>query len=249
MLEAVCYNHSGMMQLNKSLFAVAAMVVDVLTFAVSQSLLPQLIQMMSAPDGINALLVAGTFFLFAGGVFSIRRLKSSPQGVEIWLTRGQRSALALFFAFVLSLTLAWQLGFFESASQVDTTQMGEGGAASYFVFGPGAWLAFSLLYVLVFAFKVEPVIVYGRAGYWLAALFGLVATAAMLLVMVAQATVIATTIGAFWWAFTAFTVLAVLFLPPRLLYLSRVTGLQSPAAYGAVITLLLLLVLFASQMV
>lgn len=232
----------------KFLFALAAIAIDVLTLIAAMTILPSLTRMMTTPNGVNALMVAGVFFFFAGGIFIIRRMKIAPDGAAEWLTRGQRSVLALFFASMLSTTLAWQLGFFRSVFQVDTTQMGEGGSASYFLFGPGAWLAFSLLYVLVFAFTVEPRIEYGGKWYWPAAILGLVATALMLLVLVAQANVIAAIIDALWWGVIAFAVLVVLFLPPRLLYLSRVMGLRSPPSYAATVSALILLAILAAQM-
>ncbi|MCA9865691.1 MAG: hypothetical protein KIS95_06415 [Anaerolineae bacterium] len=231
-------------------YGVLALGVDAATFFVAWLVLPELVSRLQQPDGWNALLVSGVFVFFVAGVFLLRRLKATPQGRPEWLSRGARAALALFFAFVLSLMLAWQLGFFASAFEADTTQMGEGGAASYFVFGPGAWLAFSLIYVLVFAFRVEPALDEGKTGYWIAALLGLATAGGMTLVMAAQAHVIGLALGGgWWWSVFAFVVLALLFLPVRLLYLSRTTGLRSPVAGAAVVGLgVVLLVLVARQM-
>lgn len=237
-----------MKQSNYFAYGLLALGIDAVTLIVAQILLPRLVPRMQAPDGWNALWVSGAFLLFVIGVFSIRRMKATTAGAPEWLTRGQRSALALAFAFFLSLALAWQLGFFASASQVDTTQMGEGGAASYFVFGPGAWLAFSLIYVLVFAFRVEPSIEEGRGAYWGAALFGLAAAAVMLLVLTAQANVVAQALGGGWlWNVLTFVVLTLLFLPVRQLYLSRTTGLRAPAGYAATAGLVLLIAVLAAQ--
>lgn len=228
--------------------ALMALLVDVVTLLVSPLFLPRLTSIMADIGGLSALLMGGMFLLFVVGVFLIRRLTPTPSGSAEWLTRNRRAGLALFFAFVISLALAWQLGFFASAAQVDTTQMGEGGAASYFVYGPGAWLAFSLLYVLVFAFRVTPGINFGW-GYIATALFGLTAANGMLVVLVAQGQVILTAAGGGWgWAIPAFLVLALMFGPPRLLYLSRTTGLASRAAYGVIAAFLLLLGVFAAQM-
>jgi len=237
-----------MKQSNNFVYGLLALAVDGVTLIVAQFLLPRLIPRMQTPDGWNALWVSGAFLMFVIGVFFIRRMRATTAGAPDWLTRGQRSALALAFAFFLSLALAWQLGFFASASQVDTTQMGEGGAASYFVFGPGAWLAFSLIYVLVFAFRVEPSIDEGSGAYWGAALFGLAAAAVMLLVLTAQANVVAQSLGGGWlWTVLAFAVLALLFLPVRQLYLSRTTGLRAPVGYAATASLVLLLAVLVAQ--
>lgn len=230
-----------MIQRNSSHFGVLAMLVDVATLITLRLVLPGLATRFSSLSGWNALIVSGVFLLFAAGVFLFRRLKATSSGSTEWLSRGARTALALSFALVISLALAWQLGFFASSSQVDTTQMGEGGAASYFVFGPGAWLAFSLIYVLVLAFNVDPVIEPDRPGYLIAGLIGLLASAAMLIVFAAQAQVIQMQLEGLWWPVLTFLILALLFLPPRLLYLSRTTGVRSPLAYGVVAVLLLLL--------
>lgn len=243
----VCYNPMDMKQTTPLYFAALAIIIDALTLVAAREFVPRGVTAMSTPAGMNALIITVIFLLFAIGVYLIRRLNATSWGTSEWLTRGRRSALALTFAFFLSLTLAWQLGFFESAPQVDTTQMGEGASASYFVFGPGAWLAFSLLYVLVFAFNVEPSVDFGP-GYWVVAAIGLAFSATMLLVMVAQAQAMALAIGAAWWGIIAFVVLTLLFLPPRMLYLSRTMSLRSPPAYAAMATLVLVLAVFAVQM-
>ena len=84
------------------------------------------------------------------------RLRPMDGGDGEWAQRNWRVALAVAFAAIMSLAIAWQLGFFRSGLQVDTRDLGEGGSASYFVFGPGAWLGFSALYVLVLGFTVRP---------------------------------------------------------------------------------------------
>jgi hypothetical protein len=132
---------------------------------------------------------------------------------------------------------------------VDTTQLGEGGSASYFVFGPGAWLAFSLLYVLVFAFRVTPRIDYGGAGYFLAALIGLVATNGMLLVLGAQGSAILDMVNAGWvWVMPVLLLLVALFLPPRLLFMTRALGLQSPPNFVLLAVFLVVLGIYATMM-
>lgn len=236
-----------MKQSNPLAFGLLAVGADAATLISALLFLPQLVSRMREPGGWNALLVSGAFLLFITGVFLIRRMRATAAGTEEWLTRGRRSTLALIFAFFFSLALAWQLGFFASAFQVDTTQMGEGGASSYFVYGPGAWLAFSLAYVLVFAFGVEPRIEEGSGGYWAAAVFGLATAAVMLLVLAAHGRVLAQEFGGGWlWAAITFIVLALLFMPARLLYLSRTTGLRTAAGYVALAGLAVLLAILVA---
>lgn len=239
-----------MKQIGYLYLALLAFVVDVVAFAATTLVLPALTPVMQQKGGMSALILGGAFLLFVAGVYVFRKLAPTPHGDATWLSRGRRAALALLFAFVISTGLAWQLGFFDSGLVLDTRQMGEGGAMSYFVFGPGAWLAFSLLYVLVFAFNVNPSIEYGDVGYGLAALFGLVATDVMLTVFVAQGRAILLETGApWWWVLPALLLLILLFGPPRLLYISRTIGLRSPPAYIVVALFLLVLGIYATQMI
>lgn len=239
-----------MKQVNYLYLAFLAFVVDTVAFVATQFVLPWLVPIMQEPGGTSALIASGAFLLFVSGVFVFRKMKATPSGITEWLSRGRRVGLALLFAITASLLLAWQLGFFASSALADTTQMGEGGSASYFVFGPGAWLAFSLLYVLVFAFNVTPTLDYPGIRYGVAALFGLVATDVMLTVFVAQMRAILLETGAaWWWTFVGFLLLVLLFGPPRLLYVSRALGLRSPMAYAVIVFFLLILGVFATQMI
>jgi hypothetical protein len=223
--------------------------IDAATFTAAVLVMPALAARLQTSSGTNALLIAVAFLIFCAGVYAFRLMKPSPAGSERWLSRGVAGVLALFFAFVISLAIAWQLGFFASMGLVDTTQLGEGGSASYFVFGPGAWLAFSLLYVLVFAFRVTPRIDYGGVGYFIAALIGLVAANGMLLVLGAQGSAILDTANAGWaWVIPILLLLVALFLPPRLLFMTRVLGLQSPPNFVLLAVFLVVLGVYAAQM-
>jgi hypothetical protein len=239
-----------MKSINYLFLALLAFVVDAVAFATVALLLPRFVLILREPGGLGALLVIGAFLLFVAGVFVARRMKPTPSGREEVLSRPWRVGLALLFALVGSLAMARQMGFFASGPVVDTTQIGEGGSMSYFVFGPGAWLALSLLYVLVLAFNVTPAIENTGVGYGAAALFGLATADAMLTVFVAQGRVILAEIGAGWvWILPAFVLLLLMFGPPRLLYVSRTLGLREPMAYGVIAVFLLLLGICATVMV
>lgn len=208
--------------------AIPALLADVPGIAGLFVLFPSLAITLSQPSGVNALLLSGGFLLFCLGVFWLRRLQPANGGGE-WAGRNWRIVLAVVFALVMSLAIAWQLGFFRSGLQVDTRDLGEGGSASYFVFGPGAWLGFSALYVLVLGFTVRPSVAAG-SGRWMAvATLGLLAVNVMLLILSAQSRV---------WVGTAtlslpalYAALLLLFLPPRLVYIARGPGFPSPAGY------------------
>ena len=192
-------------------------------------LFPPLAERLDEPGGLNALLLSAGFIVFCLGVFRLRRLRVMGGGEEEWAARNWRVALAVLFALVMSLAIAWQLGFFRSGLQVDTRDLGEGGSASYFVFGPGAWLGFSALYVLVLGFTVQPSVAPGSRRWGVTATLGLLATNAMLLLLSAQARVFAG--EAALWLPLLYAGLLLLFLPPRLVYIARGPGFPSPAGY------------------
>jgi len=192
-------------------------------------LFPPLATRFREPGGLNALLLSGGFVVFCVGVFWLRRLRPIDGGDSEWAQRNWRVALAIAFAAVMSLVIAWQLGFFRSGLQVDTRELGEGGSASYFVFGPGAWLGFSALYVLVLGFTVRPSIAPGSGRWTAAAALSLLAANLMLLLLSAQAQPL---VGeAALWLPLLFAGLLLLFLPPRLVYIARGPGFPSPAGY------------------
>jgi hypothetical protein len=206
-----------------------ALLADVAGLIAMFVLFPPLAERLTEPGGLNALLLSGGFVVFCLGVFWLRRLRPVGDDDGEWAARHWRMALAVLFALVMSLAIAWQLGFFRSGLQVDTRELGEGGSASYFVFGPGAWLGFSALYVLVLGFTVRPSVEPGSGRWSVAATLGLLAANAMLLLLSAQAR--AFTGEAALWLPLLYAGLLLLFLPPRLVYIARGPGFPSPAGY------------------
>ena len=206
-----------------------ALLADLVGLLAMFILFPPLAERLNEPGGLNALLLSGGFVLFCLGVFWLRRLRSVGRGDGEWAARNWRVALAILFALVMSLAIAWQLGFFQSGLQVDTRDLGEGGSASYFVFGPGAWLGFSALYVLVLGFTVRPSVEAGSGRWGAAATLGLLAANAMLLLLGAQARAFAGATAL--WLPLLYAGLLLLFLPPRLVYIARGPGFPSPAGY------------------
>ena len=83
-------------------------------------LFPPLAERLGTPGGVNALLLSGGFVVFCAGVFWLRRLRPMDGGEGEWAPRNWRVGLAIAFAAVMSLAIAWQLGFFRSGLQVDT---------------------------------------------------------------------------------------------------------------------------------
>jgi len=206
-----------------------ALVADVAGLIAMFVWFPPLAERLEEPGGLNALLLSGGFIVFCLGVFWLRRLRPAEGGDGEWAARNWRVALAVLFALVMSLAIAWQLGFFRSGLQVDTRDLGEGGSASYFVFGPGAWLGFAALYILVLGFTVRPSVEPGSGRWSAVATLGLLAANGMLLLLSAQAQAL---VGqAALWLPLLYAGLLLLFLPPRLVYIARGPGFPSPAGY------------------
>ncbi len=216
-------------QRSLSIAILPALLADAAGLVAMFVLFPLLAARLGEPSGINALLLSGGFIVFCLGVYWLRRLRPMGSDDGEWAQRNWRVALAIAFAAAMSLAIAWQLGFFRSGLQVDTRDLGEGGSASYFVFGPGAWLGFSALYVLVLGFTVQPSIAPDSKRWMATAALGLLAANLMLLLLSAQLRAIAG--EAAWWLPLIFAGLLLLFLPPRLVYIARGPGFPSPAGY------------------
>lgn len=228
-------------QHNKINLAYIASAVDVVSAAAVLFLMNGLTRRLSQPSGVNALLLAAVFGLFCLGVILVRRLATPYSDAPERLSRNLRTVLALFFALMFSLCLAWQLGFFASSRLVDTRELGEGGSAIYFVFAPGAWLGISLLYVLALAFNVSPTVVPGARRAAAYALAGVLTANVMLIVMAAQLHAVLSPFPGGPASLLIGLLLAVLFLPPRLLLIERANGLRSPTGRRSLIGFVLLI--------
>lgn len=221
--------------------AILAVVVDGATILVASVLLPDLTSRLAAPSGLNTLLLSVVYVLFALGVYLVRRLEVMPDGAASWASPRVRGVLAVLFGLVLTTAVAWQLGFFSAVEAIDMDQIGEGPSSAFFVFAPGAWLGFSMLYILVLAFPVTPTVPYTSARYTLFSLYSLVMTNVMLVVLAVQAGVMLPEGSSWTWAVPAAIGLILLLGPPRLFYASRTNGLGSRAGQLALATFLALI--------
>lgn len=219
-----------------SIAVIPVVMADALIIIALFLIFPALSERFNDPTGSNALLLSLNFLLVCIAVFWLRRLIPQANGDEEWLSRGWRAGLAVFFALTMSLAIAWQLGFFESGLVVDTRDLGEGGSAAYFVFAPGAWLGFAMIYVLVMAFNVTPRIETTNPGRAIGAFLSLLVINSMILLLAAQARVLFQG-WSFLWLPILFTWFLGLFAPPRLLYAAREAGKGSPPTYLLLATL------------
>jgi hypothetical protein len=191
---------------------------DGLALILSFSLLPPLANRFATPSGLNALLIFTSYLLFCTGVFLLRKLYSKPDRSDrpVRFSRRIFMILAIFFGIGMMLFLSQQLGYLDLIF-TDPYSLGEGQAAAFFVFAPGAWLAVSLLYIPVLAFTVTPTVAPNSGRYTLHALFGLLAVNGMLLLAASQLRTFASGGGVAWFV-SSLLLLTIWFGPPRWLY-------------------------------
>ena len=202
---------------------------------------------LQTPSGMNSLVLGILYSFLCVGVYMIRKLESSTipsrwQPPEWLLNIKVRRVLALLFGLMLMTMLAFQLGYFATALDLRTLTMDEGNSSAFFVFAPGAWLGFSMLYILVSAFPVNANIETSNGKYVFVAVLGLLLVQGMLLFTVIQIQTLLWLVGAnmrFLLVFLSVIILLIAFVPPRVLYQKRV-----PYLPGWVSLFLLLLVSF-----
>ncbi|MFO7679739.1 MAG: hypothetical protein R6X34_06780 [Chloroflexota bacterium] len=204
-------------------------VVDGLTILVLLWQLPTAVSRLSVISGTNAALLTAVFLLMCAGVFLVRKLEARPGGGRLTvplLFQDPRLHLlsAVAFALLFVTMLASQFGYFNAIFEADTLTLGEGEASALFVFAPGAWLALAFVYVIFLALKVTPTIGVENGRYpWLASL-ALLFINLMLIVMTAQLAVwvqLAGMTGDWFLGLIIFGLLALLFGPPRWIYLTK----------------------------
>lgn len=185
-------------------------------------------------SGLNVVWLGSAYILLCLGIYVIRKLEPVPAAPLTQPPPQIRGALGLLFGLAMMTAVAWQLGFFDVALVIDPMALGEGEAASFFVFAPSAWLGLSLFYVIILAFNVTPTVGRGRSNYPWLALAGLLGVNAMLLLAAAQLQAVASHItgnGRLFWFAAAFLTLLILFGPPRLLYLARQPRLSAAVTF------------------
>lgn len=212
---------------NNLLLAALPAVADGAALIVALLLLPALAVQLQAPSGWNALLLVVLYVLLCVGVYALRKLAPAENGrwspPGWFMDRRVRGVLALLFGLLMMTTVAYQLGFFEAVRLLSLGDLEEGSTAAFYVFAPGAWLGFSMLYILLLAFTVRPTVAPHSERYAPLALLGLLLVNGMFLLATAQARAIFLGSGLSQAAVFLVTLLllAVSFLPPRLIYQSR----------------------------
>jgi hypothetical protein len=191
--------------------------------------LPTAVSQFSDASGTNAAILTGVFLLMCAGVYIVRKLEPRTSAGKLTIPpflmdRRLHIASAVAFALIFVTMLASQFGYFDAIFSADTLTLGEGEASALFVFAPGAWLAMAFIYVIVLVLKVTPTIGVENGRYpWLVTI-ALLFINVMLFIMAAQFTVWVKLLGLsgdLFFGFILFALLALLFGPPRWIYLSK----------------------------
>ena len=209
---------------------------DGLALILSLPLLPSLANRFTTPSGLNALLIFAGYVLFCSGVFLLRKLADKPDRSDrpVRFTRQLFIILAIFFGIGMMLFLSQQLGYLDLIF-TDPYSLGEGQAAAFFVFAPGAWLGVSLFYIPVLAFTVTPTVAPDSGRYTFQSLFGLLAMNGMLLLAASQLKALASSSGVGWFV-SSLVLLTIWFGPPRWLYEEKQSNSLSFLTFALLIT-------------
>ena len=191
--------------------------------------LPTAVSRFYVASGSNAAMLTAVFILMCVGVFIVRKLEARETGGKltipiVLLDRKLHIVSGVAFALIFVTMLAAQFGYFDAILSVDTMTLGEGEASALFVYAPGAWLAMAFFYVIVLVLKVTPTVDVENGRYpWLAS-FALLFINLMLFVMTVQFTALVqmqNLTGDWFLGLIVWGLLALLYGPPRWLYLSK----------------------------
>ncbi|PID86304.1 MAG: hypothetical protein CSB13_03935 [Chloroflexi bacterium] len=179
-------------------------------------------------SGTQAAVLTAVFVIMCAGVILVRKLEARENGsnltIPALLLDGRLHLIsAIAFALLFVTLLAWQFGYFDAIFEANTLTLGEGEASALFVFAPGAWLAMAFLYVIFLVLKVTPTISMENGRYFWLASFALLAINLMQFTMTAQlmAWVQGQSLSGAWLWGLMFAGFALLFGPPRWIYLSK----------------------------
>ena len=228
------------MKQKQSFLTILPLLADAVGIAVAAWLLPSLAAQFAMLSTINVLILGGAFVVYCTAVYLIRKLEPTADAERVsrlpaWLTATRTMRpLAIFFALAVAVIFLQQLGYWDSIFVVDDRILGAGESSSFFVYGPGAWIAASLFYVLVLSASVRVTIDESSSSYAGLALLALLGVNGM--VVLGTAVLQSTTFFTGWLgAIGGLVLLVLLFAPPRVWYLSKRPSLLAALSYLALL--------------
>jgi len=233
-------------QLNlKTAVPITIDVLTILTLILWEDTLSTRFQNQSA---INATLLGGVFILFCIAVYWLKKLEPETDTTPSWVPAqlqsetGQR-VLGVLFGVAIALGVAHQLGYMESIFIVDDRVIGAGESSAFFVYGPASWLGAGLIYMLILSSTTPPRFLKAESRYNRVAALGLAGVNLMLVMATAELQA-AIQSAHILWILGTFLILVVLFMPTRLVYLSKQPQISSLISFVILLFGSVLLVIF-----
>jgi hypothetical protein len=196
-----------------------------------------LVARLETLSGLNALLLSGAYVLFCTAVYAIQKLEPFPQTkaqrsqppqsrLDSWLSPKLLGALGVLFGLAMMFSFTYQMGYLDALWTFNSRSLNSGETAAFLAMAPGAWLGFSLFYMLLLISTFEPAVKWGDGRYRQISMLALLTINLLLVLTTAQARVIVLALGldGQWAALPlAFGLGALLFGPPRLLFLRKLS--------------------------
>lgn len=203
--------------------AVSVILIDLLSILLAFWAIPSMRNYFRQTTAINAAVLGGVFVLFCFGVFFIKKLESTrnQESMDQWLTQRNLTIAGVLFGIVLAGAFAHQLDYFSLLLEVDDRVLGAGESSAFFVYAPGAWLGAGLIYTLVLSSQKPPRFQANTAVYQRMAVLGLLAVNVMALFMAAELVSLFHHQTMLSGLLALILLLPLLFLPPRLIYLTK----------------------------
>ncbi len=211
----------------KRILPIVPVIVDLLAGLLVVWLLPTAVSQFSQQSASNATILIIVFIPMCVGVFIVRQLEARKSGGKltvplILLNRNLHIASAIAFTLSLVIMLTFQLGYLNSFFKIDTLSSGESAILGTVASLIG--LAIPFIYAPVLLRKAVPTIKMENGRYpWLASL-ALLLINLMLLLVTAQLAAwinLQNLRGDWLLGLTLFALLALIFGPPRWIYLSK----------------------------
>lgn len=225
---------------------VVPLIVDLVSVVIALLIWSSLYEQFSTNNPLNAVIIGLFFFLFCIAVYWIKKLEPLEFTDSIsleWLTENKLRTLGSLFGIALAAALAHQLGYFDLILEVDDRVLGAGESSAFFVYAPGAWLGAGLIYTLVISSTSAPRYEYDDSEYWVRTGLGMLGVNVMLLVGAAEITAVCEESSLITTFLVTAPLLLLLFLPPRLIYLTKQNSIYSLLSFGVFMLIVLNLVI------
>jgi hypothetical protein len=238
----------GQIYLGRRGMALLPPLTDAVALAALFALLPVLLARLEQLSGLNALLLSVAYVLFCLAVYAVQKLEPDPRAnadkliPDSWFTPKLLGVLGVLFGLIMMFSFTYQLGYLYALAAFNSRSLNSGETAAFLAMAPGAWLGFSLFYMLLLISTFEPAVMRGDGRYRQISLLALLTINLLLILMTAQARVVFLELGLTgqWLLLpVVFGLWLLLFVPPRLLFLRKM-------AYPSGVISLLALLLYCS---